>query len=118
MSAAASVTCEAANLFGWYVGGASATIADIVLLLRFLLTPALGPTRPPTPDPMSKARRVLHALIWLMPIIWAAGAAWLGGAFPVCYGRGVAISATIVFGVLLVISIVTAANQIARRSVR
>jgi len=113
-----TLTCEAANLFGWQVGGATAALADVLLLMRILLAPALGPTRLVYTDRFLPWRRTLRYLLWLVPTAWLAGAWWLGGAFMICYARGVAISATILFGTLLVIAIVTAANQIGRRSVR
>ena len=118
MSAVATVTCEAANLIGWYVGAAGATLAGVALLLRILLAPELGPSRQGTEDSLDKWRRRLHRVGWLVPIAWLAGGVSLDGAFPICYARGVAISAVIVFGVLLAVTIVTAANQVARRSVR
>ena len=83
-----------------------------------MLAPALGPTRKDYADRFLPWRRTLRYLIWLVPVAWLVGAWWLGGAFMICYARGVAISATIVFGMLLAIGIVTAANQIGRRSVR
>lgn len=118
MSPLATLTCDAANLFGWQIGGASAALADILLLLRILLSPALGPARMTYKDRFLGWRRLFRYLIWLMPVAWLVGAGWLRGTFIVCYARGVAISATIVLGMLLFVAIVTAANQIGRRSIR
>ncbi len=118
LSPLATLSCEAANLFGWQIGGASAALADVLLLMRILLAPALGPARVSYADRFLGWRRLLRYLIWLMPIAWLFGAWWLGGTFIICYARGVAISATILLGMLLFVGIVTAANQIGRRSVR
>jgi len=118
LSSLATLTCDAANFFGWQIGGASATLADVLLLMRILLSPALGPARSTYKDRFLGWRRMFRYLIWMMPVAWVAGAWWLGGAFIVCYARGVTISAAIVLGMLLFVAIVTAANQIGRRSIR
>ncbi len=118
MSPLANLSCDAANLFGWQVGGTTAALADVVLLVRILLSPALGPLRKEVPDRFGQWRRVLLYLLWLVPITWLCGALWLGGTFVLCYARGLALSATIMFGVLLLIAVVSAANQVGRRSVR
>jgi len=112
------LTCEAANLFGWHLGGASATLADVFLLLRILLAPALGPARVTYADRFLAWRRALRYSVWLMLIAWICGASWIGGGFILCYARGIALSALIMLGVPLFIAIVTAANQVGRRSIR
>ena len=91
---------------------------DIVVALRILLSPPLGPSRTALADRFSPWRRALHYLPWIGPIAWLCGGVWLRGAFVLCYARELAISATIVLGVPLIVAIVTAANQIGRRGVR
>jgi hypothetical protein len=118
MSLLANLTCESANLFGWQMGAVTSALGDVVLLVRILLSPALGPSRVTVDDRFAGWRRALRHLLWLVPIAWLAGGWWLGGVFVLCYARGVAISATIFFGMLLAVTIVTGANQIGRRSVR
>jgi hypothetical protein len=112
------MSCDAANALGWQVGIASAVFAVVLLLLRVLLCPALGPTRLKSGDTHARARSALHYAAWLMPCAWLAGGWWLRGAYILCYGRGLAFSVSAVLGVLLAVTITAAANQIGRRSVR
>jgi hypothetical protein len=118
LSSFANLSCEAANLFGWQVGGVSSSLAIVLLLVRILLSPTLGPLRGDVTDHYIGWRRVLRCLLVLMPVAWLWGAYWLGWAFGLCYARGLAFSTTIMFGVLLLVATVSAANQIGRRSVR
>ncbi len=118
MNPVINLSCDAANLFGWQVGGVSAALAIVLLLVRILLSPALGPLRAKVPDRYKRWRGVLRCLLVLMPAAWLWGAWRLGWTFMLCYARGLAFSATIMFGVLLLVATVSAANQIGRRSVR
>ena len=118
MTTLAALTCESANLLGWQIGGATATLGVVLMLVRILLSPALGPDRLKRRDRFSAWRRTLHYLLLSIPVAWLIGAIWLASVFPLCYARGIAIASTIVFGVFLLVAVVTAGNQIGRRSVQ
>jgi len=118
VSTLAALTCESANLLGWQVGGATAALGVVLILVRMLLSPALGPDRLKRSDRFASRRRALHYLLLVIPIAWLIGGIAYASVFPLCYARGIAIASTIVFGVFLLVAVVTAGNQIGRRSVQ
>jgi hypothetical protein len=111
-------SCEAANLFGWFLGSGTGLLADIVLLVLVAISPALGPGRLPTPDRWDTLRWSLkYSLLLLLPI-WCVGGAYAGPDFLVCYLGSLAAAAAAMIGVVLLLAMLSAANQIGRRSVR
>jgi hypothetical protein len=115
----ARVTCDAANFLGWRIGAVSAALMTALLLLRILLSPLLGPTRIPSVDPHKQWRSRLRSGICIIPLLsWPGGALWYRGRFVLCYSYGIAFAVTCVFSVVLLVGVVTAANQVGRRSIR
>lgn len=111
-------SCVDANLLGWIVGAVSGTLADIILLTLVAASPALGRGRSAGPDRRVGLRRFLRRSLWLLLPIWCAGGAYAGRELLTCYARGVAYAAAAMIGILMALAILSAANQIGRRSVR
>ena len=112
------INCIDANLLGWIVGALSGTLADTVLLTLVAISPGLGRGRSPAPDRRVGLRRFLRRSLWLLLPIWCAGGAYVGRNVLGCYARGLSFAAAVMIGVLLALAVLTAANQIGRRSVR
>jgi hypothetical protein len=111
-------SCEAANLLGWFLGSATGLLADIVLLVLVATSPALGPGRVPAPDRWDTLRLSLkYSLLLLLPI-WCIGGVYAGRDFIVCYLGNLSAAAAAMIGVVLLLAMLSAANQIGRRSVR
>lgn len=112
------INCVDANLLGWIVGAASGALADIVLLALVAISPALGRGRKLAQDRWAQPRTWLRRSLWLLLPIWCAGGAYVGRNVLACYARGLSFAAATMIGILLALAILTAANQIGRRSVR
>ncbi|MEO8740407.1 MAG: hypothetical protein ABI537_11990 [Casimicrobiaceae bacterium] len=111
-------SCVDANLLGWIVGALAGTLTDIVLLALVAASPALGRGRSVGPDRRVGLRRFLRRSLWLLLPIWCVGGAYTGREFLTCYARGGAYAAVAMIGILIALAILSAANQIGRRSVR
>ena len=111
-------SCIDANLFGWIVGALSGTLADAVLLTLVAISPALGRGRSVAPDRRAGLRRFLRRSLWLLLPIWCAGGAYVGRDVLACYARGASFAVAVMIGLVMALAILSAANQIGRRSVR
>lgn len=112
------ISCIDANLLGWIVGAASGAFADVILVTLVALSPALGRGRPATSERWAARRRFLRRSLWLLLPIWCAGGAYVGRDVVFCYARGLSFAAAATMGILMALVILSAANQIGRRSVR
>ena len=63
-------------------------------------------------------RRFLRRSLWLLLPMWCAGGAYVGRDVVFCYARGLSFAAAATIGILIALAILSAANQIGRRSVR
>jgi hypothetical protein len=112
------INCVDANLLGWIVGAVSGALVDAVLLTLVAMSPALGRGRSAAPDRRVGLRRFLRRSLWLLLPIWCAGGAYAGREVLICYARGVSLAVAAMIGMLMALAILSAANQIGRRSVR
>ena len=110
-------TCEAANQFGWLMGLGSGLLADIVIVVLVAAAPALGPGRTKACDRWSGLRFGLRGSLGALLLIWCGGG-YFARPFLVCYADDLAYATAAMFGPVLLLAMVTAANQIGRRSVQ
>jgi hypothetical protein len=115
----ATGSCESAAHFGWLVGIATGLLAAIVITILIATAPPLGPGHPARAASWRRFRFVLRYLSAVTLLVaWFAGDLWAGAEHSSCYAPNVAIGAAIFIGVVLMLGMLTAANQIGVRSVR
>jgi hypothetical protein len=102
---------------GWLAGAAAGTFADVVILILIATAPKLGPKRASGLPKRRAPRRVLYGLLGI-PAIWIAGGLYVGRELFSCYASMLAIASALTIGVVLLLGMMTAANQIGARSVR
>jgi hypothetical protein len=109
--------CETAAQFGWFVGVWTGAIADIVIVVLIASAPKLGSRRPEPGALRKKTRTVLRRSLWTLGAVWLVGGA-RALAFLACYTTMLAFGCALTVAVLLLLAMLTAANQIGARSVR
>jgi hypothetical protein len=111
----ATDSCEATARFGWFVAMATGGLADIVLVSLIASAPKLGKRRR---HPRWKNLRTgLQRSLVLLPVIWVI-CGYCGRAFLPCYTAALAYGSALTIGIVLLLAVLTAANQIGTRSVR
>jgi hypothetical protein len=110
-------TCAEAAHFGWLLGVISGGIADIVIVVLIASAPKLGTRRPQAAALMKMTRFTLQRSLWLLTLIWVLGGCY-SLAFLSCYAPMVAFGCAATTGVVILLILYTAANQIGARSVR
>jgi hypothetical protein len=109
--------CETAAQFGWFVGVWTGTVADIVIVALIASAPKLGSRRPPRGQLLIKTRMALRHSLWILALVWLAGACYAFDFLP-CYTTMLAFGGALTAAVLVLLAMLTAANQIGARSVR
>ena len=109
--------CETAAQFGWFVGVWTGAIADIVIVVLIASAPKLGSRRPDTRALLTKTRAALRHSLWALGLVWLIGAC-RSFAFLACYTTMLAFGGALTVAVLVLLAMLTAANQIGARSVR
>ena len=114
----AAHNCHTAGYFGWFVGVATGSLGSILIIGLIATSPRLG-THRSTPQEKWTGLR-----IWVMRC-GAIGVflALLGGGYHAraaasCYAKTVSLGMAASIGILILLLMVTAANQIGARSVR
>jgi len=111
-------TCDAAAQFGWFLGALTGTLADIIVVILIATAPTLGSERLPGPPPWQTLRTSLQHSLWLLAIAWMLGGIYAGRQFISCYSATLTIAAALTIGIVLLLVMLTAANQIAARGVQ
>jgi hypothetical protein len=111
-------SCAAAAQFGWFVGVLTGALADIVIVILIASAPKLGTNRPSGPSPWRKARtRIRNWPLWLVGVVWILGGCH-SRTFVTCYTASLAFGCALTVAVVVLLALLTAANQIGARSVR
>ena len=119
-------SCDAAAQFGWFIGVSTGALAAIVVTILIVTAPPLGVLHPRGAASWRRFRRILrHLLAAVLAVVWIGGGVVVrsyGGASGAenvsCYAPNVAIGAAIFIALVLMLTLLTAANQIGERSVR
>jgi hypothetical protein len=113
----AANSCEAAAQFGWFVGVWTGAIADVVIIVLIASAPKLGSRRPGAGELWNKTRTTLRHSLWTLGLVWL-GAGYRAFAFVTCYTTALAFGCALTTAIVLLLAMLTAANQIGARSVR
>jgi hypothetical protein len=113
-----SESCEAAAQLGWFIGAATGTFADIIILILVATAPKLGPRRPLGPSRRGALWKLLYGLLSVPAVVWILGGLYSGRRLILCYATTLSIASALTMGVVLLLVMLTAANQIGARSVR
>jgi hypothetical protein len=97
-------------------GLACAKVVFLAQILILRLTGKLGTRR--TPRLPRWQRLLLQQSLWLLAIPWILGGLYAGRAFISCYVTMLAITSALTIGIVLLLAMMIAANQIGARSVR
>lgn len=109
--------CETAAQFGWFVGVWTGAIADIVIVVLIASAPKLGSRRPAARLLRNKTRAALRHSLWALAAVWLIGA-YHAFAYLPCYTTTLAFGGALTVAILILLAMLTAANQIGARSVR
>ena len=113
---------DAAAHFGWFIGVSTGALAAIVVTILIVTAPPLGATHPRGAASWRRFRRVLrHLLAATLVVVWVGGGVLVervGAENVACYARQVAFGAAIFIALVLMLGLLTAANQIGEGSVR
>jgi hypothetical protein len=109
--------CETAAQFGWFVGVWTGAIADIVIIAVIASAPKLGSRRPLPGALRNKTRTVLRHSLWTLALVWLWGG-YHAFAFVTCYTTTLGFGCALTIAIILLLAMLTAANQIGARSVR
>ena len=110
--------CETAANFGWFVGVMSGGLADILIIGLIASAPKLGAGRPPAAVKWTGLRTWLQRFAGLALIaVWLVGG-YHARAVAFCYATTLAVGCTLTLGIIILLAMMTAANQIGARSVR
>jgi hypothetical protein len=113
----ATGSCEAATNFGWLIGALGGAGVDAFIICAIALTPPLR-EHGGTVEPIGFTQKwILPLPPFLLAILWFYGLYRIGGELLTCYAVATAWAATIVVGLAILLVVMTAARQIARRSV-
>jgi len=110
-------SCEAAARFGWFVGILTGGIADIVIIVIIASAPKLGARRPPAAALWNKTRTALRHSLWVLGLVWLWGG-YHAFAFVTYYTTTLGFGCALTTAIVLLLAMLTAANQIGARSVR
>jgi len=110
-------SCQAAAQFGWFIGVTTGGIADVLFVGLVASAPKLGTRR------LHAGRLRKKTRFWLQRSLWALALVWLWGGFHArtflfCYTVMLALGCAITTGIVILLALLTAANQIGARSVR
>jgi hypothetical protein len=112
-------SCDAATQLGWFIGVSTGALAAIVVTILIVTAPPLGAAHPHGVASWRRFRRVLrHLLAAILVVVWIGGGLRVGAEHLSCYAPQAAIGAAILIGLVLMLTLLTAANQIGERSVR
>jgi hypothetical protein len=113
----AADSCGAAAQFGWFTGLCTGAAADIVIIVLIASAPKLGSRRPDAGALWNKTRVALRHSLWVLALVWLCGGHH-AYAFVTCYTTALAFGCALTTAVVLLVAMLTAANQIGARSVR
>jgi hypothetical protein len=110
-------SCRTAARFGWFVGVLTGGFADIVIIIIIACAPKLGARRAPAAELWNKTRTALRHCLWALGLVWLGGG-YHGSAFVTCYTTTLGFGCALTTAIVLLLAMLTAANQIGARSVR
>jgi hypothetical protein len=110
-------SCAAAAQFGWFVGVLTGALADFVIVILIASAPKLGARRPEARQLWNKTRTALRHSLWGLGLAWLWGG-YYAFAFAVCYTTMLAFGCALTTAIILLLVMLTAANQIGARSIR
>jgi hypothetical protein len=116
----AANNCLAAQQFGWLIGAHSGAFVVALAIAMLLSARAYryGLQRSQQSLQRGAVQRALRGVVWVVLVVWAICAQYVGREFFFCYATWLAIGTVAVTAPAFVLLMLTAANKVGRRSVR
>ena len=111
-------SCAEASDLGWVIGVASGGLVDLVAVLAVLQARRLNAGMPDTMAESAGLRVSRRVVFSLVPLLWFAGIYWTWGPWTACSVVSLAGGSAVLVGVVCLVAMLTAANQIGVRSIR